>query len=108
MVKTLLSGFLGAVLGSGIIAVWLYLFSPQPYVLDIKGIVDSEREKIVKQVQEKNISQEEAGKEINAFFDDFNSVLEQYRKEGKLIMVKDAVVSGGRNITDEFKRKLDR
>src|ERR1700752_3172154 len=102
MLKSLLSGFIGAVFGGGIIAVWLYLFSPQPYVLDMKGIIDSEREKIVKQVQEKNISQEEAGKEINAFFDDFNNVLEEYRKQGKLIMVKDAVVSGGKDISNEF------
>lgn len=108
MIKSLISGFVGAILGGGIIAVWLYFFSPQSYVLDIKGIIDSEREKVLKQVEEKNVSQEEAGKKINAFFDDFNNVLEHYRKQGRLILVKDAVLSGGKNITDEFKRKLIR
>jgi hypothetical protein len=106
MLKSILSGFLGAVIGGAVIAGWLYFFSPQLYVLDVKGIIDSEREKIVKEMQDKTISQEEAGNEINAFFDDFNSVLKEYRKKGKLIMVKDAVLSGGKDISDEFKGKL--
>ena len=106
MLKSLLSGFLGAVIGAMVVTGWLYFFSPQLYVLDIKGIIDSERERIAKEMQDETISQEEAGKEINAFFDDFNSVLKEYRRERKLIMVKDAVLSGGKDISDEFKGKL--
>ena len=107
MLKSILSGFLGSIIGGAIIAGWLYFFSPELYVLDIKGIIDSEREKIVKERQDETISHEEAEKEINAFFDDFNSVLKEYRKKGKLIMVKDAVLSGGKDISDEFKAKLE-
>ncbi|HWP91766.1 MAG TPA: TrbI F-type domain-containing protein [Thermodesulfobacteriota bacterium] len=107
MLKSILSGFLGAVIGGAVVAGWLYFFSPELYILDIKGIIDSEREKIVKEMQDETISQEEAGKEINAFFDEFNSVLKEYRKKGQLIMVKDAVLSGGKDISDEFKGKLE-
>ena len=107
MLRSLLSGFLGSVIGGAVIAGWLYFFSPEFYVLDIKGIIESERERIVKEMQNETISQEEAGKEINAFFDEFNSVLKEYREKGKLIMVKDAVLSGGKDISDEFKGKLE-
>ena len=107
MLRSLLSGFLGAAIGGGVIAGWLHFFSPELYVLDIKGIIDSEREKIAKEMQDQTISQEEAGKEINAFFDAFNSVLKEYREKGRLIMVKDAVLSGGKDISDEFKAKLE-
>ena len=107
MLKSILSGFIGALIGGAVVAGWLYFFPPQLYVLDIKRIIDSEREKIVKEMQDETISQEEAGNEINAFFDDFNNVLKEYREKGKLIMVKDAVLSGGKDISDEFKAKLE-
>ena len=107
MLKSILSGFIGALIGGAVIAGWLHFFSPELYVLDIKGIIDTERERIVKEMQAETISQEEAGKEINAFFDDFNSVLKEYREKGRLIIVKDAVLSGGKDISDEFKGKLE-
>jgi len=106
MIKSFLSGFLGAIIGSLVVAGWFYFFQPKPYVLDIKSIIDSEKEMILKQVEEKKLSQESAGQRINEFFDSVNEVLSEYRRSGKFILVKDAVLSGGRDITDEFREKL--
>jgi hypothetical protein len=106
VIKSLFSGFLGAIIGGLVVSGWLYFFQPKPYVLDIKSIIDSEKEVILKQVEEKKLSQETAGRRINEFFDSVNEVLDEYRQSGKFILVKDAVLSGGRDITDEFREKL--
>jgi hypothetical protein len=106
MLRAFISGFLGALLGGLVVAGWFYFFQPKPYVLDIKSIIDSEKEMILKQVEEKKLSQESAGQRINEFFDSVNEVLSEYRRSGKFILVKDAVLSGGRDITDEFREKL--
>lgn len=106
MLRNFISGFLGAVIGGLVVLGWLYFFQPKPYVLDIKSIIDSEKELILKQVEEKKLSQETAEKMLNEFFDNVNKALDEYRKGGEFILVKDAVLSGGRDITDEFREKL--
>jgi hypothetical protein len=108
MVKHLISGFLGALSGSAVLAGWLYFYSPEPYVVDVSAIINRERDKILGQVEDQKISQEEAGKELSGFLDELGLVLREYRRDGKLIVVKDAVLSGGEDITDEFARELGR
>ena len=105
--KIFLSALLGALFGSGLMAaVFYFFFTPEPYVLDLKAIINDEKAGIVQLVETNQLDSKKAADRIENFAKKLDSAISLLKQNKKVILIKDAVISGGEDITDDFREAL--
>lgn len=99
----LLSQMLFGVLGAIIVQIILVHSNPQIVTVDIAGIVKSFENEILQQ----KLSQYEMTEKVSHFSQAMNSVVSEYGNDShKVLVLKDAVISGGKDETDSIKKMI--
>ncbi len=74
--------------------------------IDLETVIAEEKKRIFSRVLRGEISREEAEKEIDRFFSRFGDALGDYEKRGFVVLDGDAVLGGGRDVTEEVVRRI--
>lgn len=77
-------------------------------VLDVAKIIETKKKEFVEKYRDREPNskmKEEMDREISSFVDRLNKVIEE-ESQGKVVLVKDSVISNARDITDEVSKRI--
>lgn len=97
-------------IASGVVSGWYFGYSGKKeiVVLDVEKIIEAKKDDFIKKFKDRNPDpglKEEMEKEISSFMEKLNRIVEEESK-GRIVLVKDSVVSSAVDITDEVSRRI--
>jgi len=78
-------------------------------VLDVAKIVDGKKKEFIEKYRDRGIdpgAKDEMGREISMFTDRLNRIIKEEESRGRIILVRDSVISEIRDITNEVEDKI--
>jgi len=103
-VPALAAGLLGGVLAAVAVAQFYQPAQPHLAVIDLRQLVDARKNRLL--LEEHDL--DKAGRELKAYIEKLQQAIERRAASGEVILVMGAVVAGGRDITSEVKRALEK
>ena len=95
---------------SGMVSGWYFSRTNEReiVVLDVARIVETKKKEFIEKYRERGIDpkmREEMEREISSFTDRLNRIIEEESK-GRIVLVKDSVISEAGDITNEVEKKV--
>ena len=89
-------------IGAVLFATYSHFSKPQFIAFDIKGTTDS----FLQQLQQSNLDDAEKSKRVKRFEQSLQSIIDDYKQENVIVLVKPAVISNVPDKTNEIKRRI--